>query len=135
MIATNASTLANICRDASEVSPNVGVRSQFVNCAREITSITSALITAVKKYDQTENDADLSECAEHARKLHSATENLEKFIENPDFGALKAKISPAGRKAQQPLIRSATKMLDASLDMITCEISDCNRIYDYEHTH
>uniref|UniRef100_A0A183BVZ7 FERM domain-containing protein n=1 Tax=Globodera pallida TaxID=36090 RepID=A0A183BVZ7_GLOPA len=119
MLASHASVLASICRDASEQSANVGVRSQFVHCAREITSVTATLITAVKQFDQSEKDADLAKCAEQARKLHAAAENLCKFIDNPDFGALPARISAAGRRAQQPLVLSATKMLDASLDMIT----------------
>lgn len=87
-----------------------------MNCTREITSIAASLITAVKRYDQTMDN--LEECVENARKLHTAVENLEKFIDNPDFGTLPARISASGRKAQQPLIRSAIKMLDASLDMI-----------------
>lgn len=119
VLASHASILANICRDASEQSANVGVRSQFVNCAREITSVTASLITVVKQFDQTERSTERAKCAEQARKLHSAAENFGKFIDNPDFGALTAKISPEGRKAQQPLIRSATRMLDASFEMIT----------------
>uniref|UniRef100_A0A914HYR3 Talin n=1 Tax=Globodera rostochiensis TaxID=31243 RepID=A0A914HYR3_GLORO len=119
MLASHASVLASICRDASEQSANVGVRSQFVHCAREITSVTATLITAVKQFDQSEKDADLAKCAEQSRKLHAAAENLCKFIDNPDFGALPARISAAGRRAQQPLVLSATKMLDASFDMIT----------------
>ncbi|KAL3090978.1 hypothetical protein niasHS_007353 [Heterodera schachtii] len=119
VLASHASVLASVCRDASEQSANVGVRSQFVNCAREITSVTAALITTVKLYDQSERAADLGKCVEQANKLHSAADNLCKFVDNPDFGALPARIALAGRRAQQPLVHSSTKMLDASLDMIT----------------
>jgi hypothetical protein len=111
--------LASVCRDASEKSANINVRNQFVNSAREITSITAALITTVKHYDQTKNVTDFIECTEQARKLHSAVENLQKFLDNPDFGPIPAKISPAGRQAQQPLIKSARQMLDASSEMIS----------------
>jgi hypothetical protein len=118
MIATNASILANICRDASEKSANVSVRTQFVNSAREITSITAALITDVKRFDQTQSANDYNECTEQAKKLRSAVEDLQKYLDNPDFGPIPAKISPEGRKAQEPLIRSAKQMLDSSSEMI-----------------
>lgn len=77
------------------------------------------MITAVKQFDQTGNDVDFNEYTEQARKLRSAVGNLQKFLDNPDFGAISAKISVAGRQAQQPLIQSARQMLDASSEMIS----------------
>uniref|UniRef100_A0A915D8I4 FERM domain-containing protein n=1 Tax=Ditylenchus dipsaci TaxID=166011 RepID=A0A915D8I4_9BILA len=80
------SNLATICREASEHSNNVTVKRQFVNCARDITSATASLIHAVKKVDQQPTDKNHNECREQAHQLLVAAENLEAFIDNPEFG-------------------------------------------------
>ncbi len=66
MIASHTSTLANICREASEQSANVNVKRQFVNCARDITAATASLINSVKRLDQSETEEHRFECTEHA---------------------------------------------------------------------
>ncbi|CAK5082389.1 unnamed protein product [Meloidogyne enterolobii] len=113
----HSSDLASICRDASEKSANISVRSKLVNSAVELTSITAALITAVKNIDKNSNK-EFDECLLQINKLRSSVDNLQKFLDNPDFGPIPAKISVAGRQAQQPLIGSSRKMLDASSEMI-----------------
>lgn len=132
-VATHTSTLATICREASERSTTVNVKKQFVNCARDITSATASLINAVKQVDQhirycylvshtlvqaAFSDANRRECAEHAHRLRLAAENLETFVDNPEFGPVPARISEAGRQAQQPVLHSGRQMLDASCEMI-----------------
>lgn len=51
VIAKHTSTLANLCREASERASNVNLKKQFINCAREVASSTASLITAVKQLD------------------------------------------------------------------------------------
>uniref|UniRef100_A0A1I8B1N6 Vinculin n=1 Tax=Meloidogyne hapla TaxID=6305 RepID=A0A1I8B1N6_MELHA len=116
-ITMHSSDLASICRDSSEKSANISVRSQLVNSAMELTSITAALITAVRNVDKC-STKEFDECLLQTNKLRSSVENLHKFLDNPDFGPIPAKISFAGRQAQQPLIGSTRKMLDASSEMI-----------------
>lgn len=113
----HASDLASICRDASEKSANISVRSQLVNSAMELTSITADLINAVKYIDKNPTSK-LDGCLLQTNKLRLSVDNLIKFLDNPDFGPIPAKISPAGRQVQQPLIKSTRKMLDASSEMI-----------------
>lgn len=48
-VATHSSTIATICRDASDISTNVNNKKHFVHCARDITQATSSLISAVKQ--------------------------------------------------------------------------------------
>lgn len=56
--------------------------------------------------------------SENAHQLSLAAENLEAFVGNPEFGPIPARISNAGRQAQQPVLQSAKQMLDASCEMI-----------------
>ncbi|VDN27479.1 unnamed protein product [Gongylonema pulchrum] len=58
------------------------------------------------------------ECTEAARSLHTAAEQLETFVDNPQFAAVPAKISTSGAAAQQPVLVSGREMLDASCEMI-----------------
>lgn len=51
MVAKHTSTLANLCREASERASSVNLKKQFINCAREVASSTASLITAVKQLD------------------------------------------------------------------------------------
>lgn len=118
-IATHASNLASICRDVAKESLNLGVRTHFLNSAREITSTTASLINSVKNLEKTDKEGYREDCANNSRNLRSAVENLEKFIDNPDFGSIPATISAAGRDAQQPLVYSINQMLGASFEMIS----------------
>lgn len=95
------------------------MKRQFVNCARDITSATAALIHSVKKVDQSASEQNYKECSENAHQLRVAAENLEAFVGNPEFGPVPARISQAGRQAQQPVLQSARKMLEASCEMIS----------------
>lgn len=59
------------------------------------------------------------ECTEAATSLTIAADQLEVFVDNPDFAAVPAKISASGEKAQKPILAFGSEMLDASYEMIT----------------
>ncbi|VDN06084.1 unnamed protein product [Thelazia callipaeda] len=118
VIAKHTSTLANLCREASERASNVSLKKQFINCAREVASSTASLITAVKQLDSSFTERNQRECSEAARSLYTAAEQLETFVDNPEFAAVPAKISSSGEAAQIPILESGREMLDASCEMI-----------------
>ncbi|TKR83174.1 hypothetical protein L596_016804 [Steinernema carpocapsae] len=117
-IAKHTSALANICRSASERTNNVTVKKQFINGARDLASSTANLITAIRQMDRQYTETSQRECTEAARSLHTVAEQFERFVDNPDFGPIPAKISPEGQQAQRPVLTSAKTMLDASSSMI-----------------
>uniref|UniRef100_A0A1I8EQD5 I/LWEQ domain-containing protein n=1 Tax=Wuchereria bancrofti TaxID=6293 RepID=A0A1I8EQD5_WUCBA len=118
VIAKHTSTLANLCREASERTSNVNLKKQFINCAREVASSTASLISAVKQLDSSFTEKNQRECTEAARSLYTAAQQLETFVDNPDFAAVPAKISVAGEIAQKSILLSGKEMLDASYEMI-----------------
>lgn len=130
-VATHSSTIATICRDASDLSNNVNIKKHFVHCARDITQATSSLISSVKQQDAAPNNAAYQrETAARARDLKIAAETLEAFVDRPEFAAGAAHISQNGLKAQQPVLESALQMLDASSTMIRTAKSLSNQPTD-----
>ncbi|KAK0407513.1 hypothetical protein QR680_019234 [Steinernema hermaphroditum] len=117
-VAKHTSALANICRSASERTSNVTVKKQFINGARDLASSTANLITAIRQLDRHYSDTTQHECTEAAQTLHTVAEQFERFVDNPDFGPVPAKISPEGQQAQRPVLTSAKTMLDVSSSMI-----------------
>ncbi|XGW23184.1 hypothetical protein V3C99_005435 [Haemonchus contortus] len=119
VVAKHTSNLANMCREASEKSQNVNVKKEFINCAGKVAAGTAKLITAVKELDSRPSSETRETCTSAAQSLRSATEQLESYVDNPDFAGVPARISPSGRDAQIPVLRSTRQMLDASCEMIT----------------
>ncbi|VDN85857.1 unnamed protein product, partial [Brugia pahangi] len=114
VIAKHTSTLANLCREASERASNVNLKKQFINCAREVASSTASLISAVKQLDSSFTEKNQRECTEAARSLYTAAQQLETFVDNPDFAAVPARISVAGEIAQKTAKQLAVSPADAS---------------------
>ncbi|VDO81300.1 unnamed protein product [Heligmosomoides polygyrus] len=118
VVAKHTSNLANMCREASEKSQNVSVKKEFINCAGKVAACTADLITAVKQLDSRPSTESRESCTTAAQSLRSATEQLESYVDNPDFAGVPARISPSGRDAQIPVLTSTRQMLDASCEMI-----------------
>lgn len=59
------------------------------------------------------------ECSNAAVSLYTAADQLETYVDNPDFAPVPAKISIAGQNAQRQVLVSGRQMLDASCEMIT----------------
>ncbi|KAL6731024.1 hypothetical protein Aduo_001938 [Ancylostoma duodenale] len=118
VVAKHTSNLANMCREASEKSQNVSVKKEFINCAGKVAAGTAKLITAVKQLDSRPSPETRETCTVAAQTLRAATEQLESYVDNPDFAGMPARISPSGRDAQIPVLTSTRQMLDASCEMI-----------------
>uniref|UniRef100_A0A158P8D6 I/LWEQ domain-containing protein n=1 Tax=Angiostrongylus cantonensis TaxID=6313 RepID=A0A158P8D6_ANGCA len=119
VVAKHTSNMANMCREASEKSQNVNVKKEFINCAGKVAAGTAKLITAVKQLDSKPSAETREVCTSAAQSLRTATEQLESYVDNPDFAGVPARISPSGRDAQIPVMTSARQMLDASCEMIS----------------
>ncbi|KAK5981052.1 VBS domain-containing protein [Trichostrongylus colubriformis] len=119
VVAKHTSNLANMCREASEKSQNVNVKKEFINCAGKVAAGTAQLITAVKQLDSRPSNETRSTCTSAAQSLRSATEQLESYVDNPDFAGVPARISPSGRDAQIPVLTATRQMLDSSCEMIS----------------
>ncbi|KHJ97749.1 I/LWEQ domain protein [Oesophagostomum dentatum] len=119
VVAKHTSNLANMCREASEKSQNVSVKKEFINCAGKVAAGTAKLITAVKQLDSRPSPEARETCTIAAQTLRAATEQLESYVDNPDFAGTPARISPSGRDAQIPVLTSTRQMLDSSCEMIS----------------
>ncbi|KJH51637.1 I/LWEQ domain protein [Dictyocaulus viviparus] len=119
VVAKHTSSMANLCREASEKSQNVNVKKEFINCAGKVAAGTANLITAVKQLDTKPSVETRELCTTAAQSLRLATEQLESYVDNPNFAGIPAKISPSGRDAQIPVLTSTRQMLDASCEMIS----------------
>ncbi|CAI4221289.1 unnamed protein product [Auanema sp. JU1783] len=118
IVAKHTSMLANLCREASDRSTNVNVKKHFINSARNIASYTANLITSVREFDEQKSQERMAACASTASLLSESVDQLERYVDNPDFAAVPAKISNPGRDAQIPVLASSRQMLDASCEMI-----------------
>lgn len=117
-IAKQSSSLAQICRNASEKTQNPNVKKHLVSCAMEVASKTANLINAVKTFEsQRTADAQLR-CCECSVELRQVAQQLLHFADKPDFSAVQGTISNEGRAAQLPILESSREMLDASAQMI-----------------
>ncbi|CAJ0573825.1 unnamed protein product, partial [Mesorhabditis spiculigera] len=118
VVAKHTSQLAQLCRTASERTANVNVKKQFINCAREVASKTAELIQNVKELDKAPTAPTQQACTRSAAELHQSVEQLEAYVQNPEFVAKPATISPEGRDAQVPILGSTRSTLETSAQMI-----------------
>uniref|UniRef100_A0A8R1I2S5 I/LWEQ domain-containing protein n=2 Tax=Caenorhabditis japonica TaxID=281687 RepID=A0A8R1I2S5_CAEJA len=117
-IAKQSSSLAQICRNASEKTQNPNVKKHLVSCAMELASKTANLVNAIKVLDsQRTQEAELR-CRESCAELRHVSQQLLHFADKPDFAAIQGSISSEGRSAQTPILQSSREMLDASAQMI-----------------
>ncbi|CDM63579.1 I/LWEQ domain-containing protein [Caenorhabditis elegans] len=115
-ITKQSSSLAQLCRIASEKTQNPNVKKHLVGCAMGVASKTSSLVTAFKDLDRMP-DAE-SRCTSSASELRQVALQLLHFADKPDFAAIQGSISTEGHSAQQPILQSSREMLDSSAQMI-----------------
>ncbi len=65
------------------------------------------------------SDINRQRCAEAARPLITAVEELNTFASSPEFASIPAKISPMARRAQEPMRQAGLAMIDSACNMIT----------------
>ncbi|VDO07592.1 unnamed protein product [Haemonchus placei] len=130
VVAKHTSNLANMCREASEKSQNVNVKKEFINCAGKVAAGTAKLITAVKELDSRPSSETRETCTSAAQSLRSATEQLESYVDNPDFAGVPARISPSGRDAQIPVLRSTRQITAKALASAPMDAPTWQRLAD-----
>ncbi len=64
------------------------------------------------------SDANKQACARATDPLLASLDSLTAFVNSPEFASTPAKISLAGRNAQEPITNSGKRMLDGSCEMI-----------------
>ncbi|XP_052786529.1 talin-1-like isoform X4 [Mya arenaria] len=121
VVAKHTSALCNACRLASSKTDNPVAKRHFVQSAKDVANSTANLVKAIKALDSNFTEENRQKCAEAAKPLVDAVDELTTFASSPEFASKQAKISPKARQAQEPitsagksLISGACKMLDAA---------------------
>ncbi|UMM10645.1 hypothetical protein L5515_000321 [Caenorhabditis briggsae] len=115
-VTKQSSSLAQLCRLASEKTQNPNVKKHLVGCALSVATMTSSLVNAFKDIERVP-DAD-SRCSTSASELRQVAQQLLHFADKPDFAAIQGTISNEGRTAQLPILQASREMLDSSAQMI-----------------
>ncbi|ESO89699.1 hypothetical protein LOTGIDRAFT_218488 [Lottia gigantea] len=118
VVAKHTSALCNACRVASSKTSNPVAKRHFVQSAKDVANSTANLVKAIKALDQDFTDQNRQKCAEAARPLVEAVEELTTFASSPEFASKPAKISPKARQAQEPITHAGKGMIDGASSML-----------------
>ncbi|KAL8568329.1 hypothetical protein ACOMHN_040902 [Nucella lapillus] len=118
VVAKHTSALCNACRLASSKTANPVAKRHFVQSAKDVANSTAALVKAIKALDSDFTDENRRLCAEAARPLTNAVEELTMFASSPEFATKPAKISPQARRAQEPMVVAGKSMMDGACHML-----------------
>ncbi|KAL3884759.1 hypothetical protein ACJMK2_024867 [Sinanodonta woodiana] len=118
VVAKHTSALCNACRVASSKTDNPVAKRHFVQSAKDVANSTANLVKAIKALDSNFTDENRQKCAEAARPLIDAVEELTTFASSPEFASFPAKISPVARKAQEPITTAGKCMIDGACNML-----------------
>jgi talin len=143
IVAKHTSALCNTCRMASQRTGNPVAKRHFVQSAKDVANNTANLVRAIKVraprcrsidrsraqclltvvcfvqvLDSQFNDQNRARCAEAAKPLLQAVDELSAFASSPEFASVPAKISPMARKAQEPIVQSARTILEGACSMV-----------------
>ncbi|XP_036390816.1 talin-2-like [Megalops cyprinoides] len=118
IVAKHTSALCNACRLASSKTSNPVARRHFVQSAKEVANSTANLVKTIKALDGDFSEENRDRCRVATAPLIEAVENLTTFSSNPEFASVPAQISNEGSAAQQPILSSASAMLDSSTELL-----------------
>ncbi|XP_070178806.1 talin-1-like [Littorina saxatilis] len=118
VVAKHTSALCNACRLASSKTSNPVAKRHFVQSAKDVANSTAALVKAIKALDSDFTEENRRRCAEAAKPLTDAVEELTMFASSPEFASRPAKISPQARQAQEPIVLSGRAMMDGACHML-----------------
>lgn len=118
VVAKHTSALCNACRLASSKTSNPVAKRHFVQSAKDVANSTAALVKAIKALDSDFTEENRRRCAEAARPLTDAVEELTTFASSPEFASKPAKISPQARQAQEPILVAGRSMIDGACNML-----------------
>ncbi|XP_065932439.1 talin-2-like [Magallana gigas] len=119
VVAKHTSALCNACRLASSKTSNPVAKRHFVQSAKDVANSTANLVKAIKVLDQDFTEENRQRCAEAAKPLTDAVDELTTFASSPEFASMPAKISPEARKAQEPIVSAGKAMIDGACHMVT----------------
>lgn len=93
VVAKHTSSLCNACRLASSKTTNPVAKRHFVQSAKDVANSTAALVKAIKALDSEFTEQNRLKCAEAAKPLIDAVDELSTFASSPEFASMPAKIS------------------------------------------
>ncbi|XP_059140472.1 talin-2-like isoform X4 [Physella acuta] len=118
VVAKHTSSLCNSCRLASSKTANPVAKRHFVQSAKDVANSTASLVKAIKALDSDFTEENRQKCAEAARPLISAVDELTTFASSPEFASKSAKISMQARSAQEPITRAGKDMINGACGML-----------------
>ncbi|XP_071140342.1 talin-1-like isoform X1 [Mytilus edulis] len=118
VVAKHTSSLCNACRLASSKTTNPVAKRHFVQSAKDVANSTAALVKAIKALDSDFTEQNRQKCAEAAKPLINAVDELSTFASSPEFASMPAKISAEARIAQQPIIQAGKAMIGGASNMV-----------------
>ncbi|XP_055873161.1 talin-1 isoform X5 [Biomphalaria glabrata] len=118
VVAKHTSSLCNSCRLASSKTANPVAKRHFVQSAKDVANSTASLVKAIKALDSDFTDENRQKCAEAARPLINAVDELTTFASSPEFASKPAKISAQARQAQEPITQSGKSMIEGACNML-----------------
>ncbi|BFZ14072.1 hypothetical protein BsWGS_17114 [Bradybaena similaris] len=118
VVAKHTSSLCNSCRLASSKTANPVAKRHFVQSAKDVANSTANLVKAIKALDSDFTEENRQRCAEAARPLLSAVDELTTFASSPEFASKPAKISAQARLAQEPITQSGKAMIEGACNML-----------------
>ncbi|PVD36353.1 hypothetical protein C0Q70_03333 [Pomacea canaliculata] len=118
VVAKHTSALCNACRLASSKTANPVAKRHFVQSAKDVANSTASLVKAIKALDSDFTEENRRRCAEAAKPLTDAVDELTTFASSPEFASKPAKISAQARQAQEPITVAGRAMVDGACHML-----------------
>ncbi|XP_060579795.1 talin-1-like isoform X4 [Ruditapes philippinarum] len=118
VVAKHTSALCNACRLASSKTDNPVAKRHFVQSAKDVANSTANLVKAIKALDSNFTEENRQKCAEAAKPLVNAVDELTTFASSPEFASKQAKISPKARQAQEPITSAGKSLIDGACKML-----------------
>ncbi|XP_053387301.1 talin-1-like [Mercenaria mercenaria] len=118
VVAKHTSALCNACRLASSKTDNPVAKRHFVQSAKDVANSTANLVKAIKALDSNFTEENRQKCAEAAKPLVDAVDELTTFASSPEFASKQAKISPKARQAQEPITSAGKSLIDGACKML-----------------
>ena len=118
VVAKHTSSLCNACRLASSKTTNPVAKRHFVQSAKDVANSTAALVKAIKALDSEFTEQNRLKCAEAAKPLIDAVDELSTFASSPEFASMPAKISHEARINQEPIVSAGKAMIGGASNMV-----------------
>ncbi|WAR29544.1 TLN1-like protein, partial [Mya arenaria] len=115
VVAKHTSALCNACRLASSKTDNPVAKRHFVQSAKDVANSTANLVKAIKALDSNFTEENRQKCAEAAKPLVDAVDELTTFASSPEFASKQAKISPKLYSTHSKSVSDSIKRLVSAI--------------------